>query len=233
VADYESAGDGSTALHFDDAVAPESIGPGEAGIDVTFTDQLEPATAVPVEASEVERVPLPEPAAETFETFFRANYRTLLKQARYAGADEYEADDATAATMADVYEHWRRLDDPAAWARRAVVRFYWKAKTRNLDRIRARQVRHGVGTPQGHADKNMTSWEEWQWINQMLLNALTCEQRDVMALVLDGYSPTEVAGLIGTTPQAVRQRLSIARRTLITLWTRWDTDLPSAEGGPA
>ncbi|MBG0569240.1 RNA polymerase sigma factor [Actinoplanes aureus] len=189
-----------------------------------------PATALPAPAIQQAPASRGDGTTEALEAFYQATYRILLKQARYAGANVHEAEDAAAATMADVYEHWHRLDDPPAWARQAVVRFYLKAKTRNLDRVRARQVRHGVGTPHGCTDARLNDWEEWQYIKQMLLNGLTADQREVVALVLDGYGPTEIAGMIGATPQAVRQRLSNARRSLVKLWTRRDARLDVGSG---
>jgi RNA polymerase sigma-70 factor (ECF subfamily) len=169
-----------------------------------------------------------------FERFFRENYRTLLKQARYAGAGMHDADDAVAATMADLYANWDRVDEPLAWARRAVVRYFVKNKTRSLDRVRARQVQNNTGVPVGGDDANLTSWEDWQWIKQLLLDLLTPEQREVMSLVVDGFTPSEIADMIGSTPAAVRQRLSLARRPLARAWRQHqaaesDTGSPGKE----
>ena len=165
----------------------------------------------------------------SFEDFFKAHYRTLLKQARYAGAAEHEADDAAAATMTDVYRHWNRLDDPLAWARRAVGRSFIKEKARRLDRIRAQQVRFHAGTPLARADANMNTWEEWQWIQKLLMNWLTVDQREVVALILDGYAPAEVADEIGATRDAVRQRLCLARKALTQAWRQYNDVEPSGK----
>jgi RNA polymerase sigma factor (sigma-70 family) len=167
-----------------------------------------------------ESVPPGEPSAKpgTFEVFFRAGYRPLLKQARYAGASMPDAEDAVAATMADVYTHWDRLDDPLAWGRCAVVRHFVKAKTRRQDRARAEQARPDAGITHGRVDANLSAREDWQWIKQLLLDLLTPEQREVMALVLDGYTPTEIAEELRVTPEAVRQRLSQARKPLKQAW---------------
>jgi RNA polymerase sigma factor (sigma-70 family) len=165
--------------------------------------------------------------AETFEEFFQANYRTLVKRARYVGASMEEAEDAASEAMLDVCKNWHRLEDPRAWSCRAVVRFYFKAKTRGLDRVRARQAREQTGTAWSSAHTNLTSWEEWQWIKQVLLDELTYEQREVVVLVMDGYGHIEIAEEIGLTPNAVRQRLSRARRPLKLMWDqRDDTGVP-------
>lgn len=220
------------------------VGPEErlqGGCDPAATSGADPDSTVAVTASEqpptgplptVVPAPRPAPAFQvppepdgwpgSFEDFFRAHYRTLLRQARYAGANEHEADDAAAAIMMDVYRHWNRLDDPLAWARRAVGRSFIKRKVRSLDRIRARQVRFHAGTPLARADANMTSWEEWQWIQELLLNWLTVDQRDVMALTLDGFAPAEVADEIGAPRDAVRQRLRLARKALTQAWRQYN-----------
>ncbi|MFI5895618.1 RNA polymerase sigma factor [Actinoplanes sp. NPDC051513] len=155
---------------------------------------------------------------QEFVAFFRTSYRTLLVQAQYAGADREDADEAVAATMLDVYNNWSRLDNPLAWARRAVVRFYLKSKARSLDLIRAEQVRRRAGTPQARPDANLTTWEEWQWIRQLLLDLLTPGQQKVMAMILDGYTPTEIADMFEVQPTAVRRQLSYARARLVDAW---------------
>lgn len=132
--DQDTSGEGNTTLAADKGLPPKAGSRQGAGVDVTAARSPYAPARTPVRAPEVATQPRPGSSDEAFREFFRQTYRILIKQARYAGANDHEADDATAATMADVFENWRRLDDPVAWARRAVVRFYVKAKTRNLDR---------------------------------------------------------------------------------------------------
>jgi RNA polymerase sigma-70 factor (ECF subfamily) len=47
-----------------------------------------------------------------------------------------------------------------------------------------------------------------------LLSALPAAQREVMAYTVDGFSPTEMAGMLGKTPEAVRANLRHARKRL-------------------
>lgn len=86
-------------------------------------------------------------APDGFTDFYRGGYRELIKAAMYAGATPHEADEATAAAMKEVLRRWGELDDPLAYARRAVVSNFVKEKTRNLDRVRRRQVEQHAGTP--------------------------------------------------------------------------------------
>jgi len=152
--------------------------------------------------------------AEGFVDFFRATYRELLKAAMYAGATRYEADEAAAAAMKEVLRRWDELHDPLAYARRAVISNFVKEKTRSLDRIRQRQVERHAGIAEGREDPGLTVWEDREWVMQML-RSLPPGQRNVMAFIVDGFAPTEIAALLGRSPAAIRQSLHDARLRLI------------------
>ena len=49
------------------------------------------------------------------------------------------------------------------------------------------------------------------------LQSLPSKQRDVMALLVDGYTPSEIASIIGLTAEAVRQNIKRGRQSLRTL----------------
>lgn len=148
-----------------------------------------------------------------FSEFYRAEYRTLLQAAMYAGANRHEADEATATAMKEVLQRWGKLENPLAYARRAVISNFLKEKTRNLDRIRRRQVEKHAGTAESREDPGMTVWEDSEWVMQML-NSLPPGQRNVMAFIVDGFTPTEIAALLGRSPAAIRQSLHDARLRL-------------------
>ncbi|MEU7615359.1 sigma-70 family RNA polymerase sigma factor [Micromonospora rifamycinica] len=150
---------------------------------------------------------------QEFSEFYRAEYRTLLQAAMYAGANKHQADEATATAMREVMRRWDRLDRPLAYARRAVISNFLKEKTRSLDRIRRRQVEKQAGTVESREDPGMTVWEDREWVMQML-NSLPPGQRDVMAFIVDGFTPTEIAALLGRSPAAIRQSLHHARLRL-------------------
>jgi DNA-directed RNA polymerase specialized sigma24 family protein len=48
-----------------------------------------------------------------------------------------------------------------------------------------------------------------------MLNSLPAGQRSVMACIVDGFTPTEIAALLGRSPAAIRQSLHDARERLI------------------
>jgi RNA polymerase sigma factor (sigma-70 family) len=152
-------------------------------------------------------------AAASFEDFFRPAYRELIKTAMYAGATKHEADEAAAAAMQEVLRRWSELDDPLAYARRAVVSNFIKERTRNLDRVRRRQVEQSAGTAEYRTDPNLTIWEDQEWVLQML-QSLPPGQHAVMKYIVDGFTPTEISTLLGRSPEAIRQSLHDARLRL-------------------
>jgi RNA polymerase sigma factor (sigma-70 family) len=184
---------------------------------------LPPAMPVPLAEQEVS-------PPDGFVGFYRAHYRDLLRSAMYAGATKREADEAAQAVMKEVLKHWSKLKDPLAYARRGVVSNYIKDKTRGLDRTRHRLVERGAGTAEGREDPNLTVWENREWVMQ-ILQSLPPGQREVMAFIIDGFAPTEVAALLGRSPDAVRQSLCAARRRLKEVLRREQADEQQLESG--
>jgi RNA polymerase sigma-70 factor (ECF subfamily) len=148
-----------------------------------------------------------------FTTFFKEHQRSLIQTAMYAGATRQEARLAAQDAMTDVLKRWSDIDNPLAYARKAVLSCFVKSKKHGLDRVRVKLVQQGAGTPAAQPDQNLTAWEDKQWVCQ-LLNSLPPKQRDVMALVVDGFEPSEIAALLGRSPEAVRQNLREARTRL-------------------
>jgi len=148
-----------------------------------------------------------------FSAFFREHHRYLIQTAMYAGATRQEARLAAQDAMTDVLKRWSDIGNPVAYARQAVLSCFLKARRDGLDRIRIKQVRHGAGTPAARLDQNLTAWEDKQWVCQ-LLDSLPPKQREVMALVVDGFEPSDIAALLGRSPEAVRQNLREARTRL-------------------
>jgi RNA polymerase sigma factor (sigma-70 family) len=153
-----------------------------------------------------------------FEPFYRENFRVLMKQALYAGADKAEAEEAAAATMAEVLAGWTRLTNPLAWAGRAVVSNFIKSKKRDQERIH-RQKRDYTSTRARRGDEDIETYGEVQWVDG-LLGQLSAEQREVMELVVAGYPPIEIADMISISPDAVRQRLMGVRKRLKQVWNK-------------
>jgi RNA polymerase sigma-70 factor (ECF subfamily) len=149
-----------------------------------------------------------------FAEFFRNNYKKLLRFAMYAGASEHQADEATAATMKELLNRWADINNPAAYARRAVISNLIKAKKRqSLEPIRDRLVDLRAAPAAAYDDLDLSAWEDKEWVMQLLVS-LPPAQRDVMAHIIDGFTPKEIAQLLGTSPAAIRQCLHAAREKL-------------------
>jgi RNA polymerase sigma-70 factor (ECF subfamily) len=153
----------------------------------------------------------PRRAPAGFEEFWRAAYRRLLAAVMYAGAAEDVAHDAVAAAMEEVLRRWDSIDDPFAYAQRAVVTHFIKDEM-GPRRVAGRVIARGAVAGE-YEDSRLTLWEDGQWVGQ-LLASLPAAQRDVMALIVDEFGPAEVARLLGKNPAAVRQNLRAARRRL-------------------
>jgi RNA polymerase sigma factor (sigma-70 family) len=145
--------------------------------------------------------------------FCGRHYRELVRAAMYAGATKEEAKAAVSAALEDVVRNWPRLVHPLKWAKKAVINHFLKEKERDLERTRRRLVEKRAGTAQGRHDGGLNLWEERQWVMQ-LLKTLPRKQAEVMAMVVDDFTPTEIAELLGRSPEAVRQSLREARQRL-------------------
>lgn len=149
-----------------------------------------------------------EATAEKIENFFRWRYRTLVALALFLGVSQQEAEDAVSATMEEMVGRWPEIRNPAAYARRAVMSNLIKAKERSRKLIHRLKER-GHASPDAHFDQAMTIWENQQWVDQ-LLSSLPPAQREVLAYLVEGFKPAEVAILLGKTPACVRKNLQLA-----------------------
>jgi len=170
-----------------------------------------PVRTVPSRRRRASRVP----EAEA-EAFYRTEYRPLLATAMYVGATRDEAEDAAESVILEMLNRWGKISDPRAYARKAVVSNFIKQKTRPRRLIR-RLVAFGEWTNGLDHDlrqeAQLTVWEDRQWVLQ-LLDSLPPRQREAMKLIVDEFSPAEVAILLGRNPDAIRQNLKEARRKL-------------------
>lgn len=147
-----------------------------------------------------------------FDRFYRETYETLVKRVMVAGGTWTQATDAADATMEDVFTRWTEIDNPRAYARRAVVSNFLKIK-RLESRGRWRMQSAATAESEPGTEHGLNLWENKEAVMQ-ILGTLPTAQRNVLALIVDGFSPTEIAELLGGTPQAVRKNLERARRRL-------------------
>ena len=167
---------------------------------------------------------------EGFTPFFRQHFRSLMRHVMYIGGTLHEAEEAAQAAMEEILKRWPTITDKLPYARRAALNAFRKARTRGLDRTRKRQVEAGDVRADAAADDNLTLWENTEWV-MSLLEALPPRQREVMAFIVDDFSPAEIAQMLGRTPTAVRNNLRAARDHLeLDLRRRRATENPGSGG---
>jgi RNA polymerase sigma factor (sigma-70 family) len=156
---------------------------------------------------------------EAFTAFYRAFAPTLIAFLRWQGVPLRDAADIAQETMIEAYRRWATIDHPSAWARRVASRMW------------ARRLATLPGDPGGAAATgppptevpeqttgllaitDVTAWEERHDV-LLALEKLPPRQRQVLAWTLADYTPTEIAGELKMSPDAVRASLLKARRAL-------------------
>jgi RNA polymerase sigma-70 factor (ECF subfamily) len=148
-----------------------------------------------------------------FEDFFRTRFRELVRVVMWAGAGLQEAEDAAMEAVVAVLRRQTEIDNLFGYARTAALTAFVRNRQRGLDRVRRRQVERGAAPAASVEDSGLTALESSQWVDQVL-STLPPAQREVMALIVDGLRPGEVAQVLGLSPAAVRQRAAAATRSL-------------------
>jgi RNA polymerase sigma factor (sigma-70 family) len=148
-----------------------------------------------------------------YDEFFRASFKRIVKVVMEYGARIDEAEDAAAQAAAEVFVRWAEIRDPVAYAIRSARNNFYRSRQREEERHRrAAQAQRLV--PGLDHDAALDARQEQDRV-VALLSTLPAAQGEVMAFTVDGYSPTETAGILGKTPEAVRANLRHARKRLI------------------
>lgn len=156
------------------------------------------------------KTPLP---GRAFGEFFRDAYQPLVRDVIFAGGNPDEAEDAVSAAMEEVLRRWDAIRNPRAYARRAAINNMVKNRQRGLQRLRERLVERGDYPADGDLDPGLLIWEQQEWVT-LLLKSLAPAQRQVLACMVDMFTPQEIAQVLGKTEEAVRQNLRAARKRL-------------------
>ena len=171
------------------------------------------------------------PRVGDFATFYASSYRAVLAATLAVGGSLPEAEDAVQEAMKDLLRAWERVTSPYTYVRTAAVRRLLRARRRERDVVERAAAR--LGGPGGHdPGGGLTGWEDREWVGQVL-RSLPPAQREVLALLVDEFSPGEVAALLGKSEDAVRQNLYATRRRLGTRpGRRPDASLLSVDPNP-
>jgi len=161
----------------------------------------------------------------TFDAYYLADFRSLTWFAIRIGASSAdEAEDAAQEAMRTVLLHWKEIETPYAYARTAVRCEVYRAKARAARRRDAemRAAKQDLRQPQYPFEQDVTRV-------LTMLNALPLTQREVFALAMDGFEPSEIAGITGQNTATVRSNLRHARRKLMRLMQRSTTEATGRE----
>ena len=150
-------------------------------------------------------------AEQSFEAFYRSNYRQVLCCV-YALIDRSWAEDLTQEAFVVASQRWeeiRTLENPGAWVRRVAINraasaFHRRrAETRALLRLSGSQ--HEVVPAMSEAAE-----EVWTAVR-----SLPRRQREAIVLCLvAGYSRLEVAEIMSVSVETVKTHLERGRQTL-------------------
>jgi RNA polymerase sigma-70 factor (sigma-E family) len=138
---------------------------------------------------------------EEFAAFVEAQSAVLLGFARALTGNRHDAWDLLQDTLVRVGEKWRRIDQPAAYARTVMTRL-------NIDRIRRlRRELLGARTTEPAASDDRTSAAE-AWLVEALAT-LTPRQRTALALrYVEDLDVRGIADRMGCSEGTVKSQLS-------------------------
>jgi RNA polymerase sigma factor (sigma-70 family) len=162
-----------------------------------------------------------------FEAFYRVSYREVVKAAMIAGATLTEAEDAASTTYLGMLERWPVNGAPLRYARKAAVHNFIKDRTRGNSRVAQRLIERGPASvrQEGTEDAALRALEGRDWIGDVL-SELSIGQREVMERITDGLDYDEIAAELGKSNEAIRRRVSDARRRLVQILNRDGARLP-------
>lgn len=146
-----------------------------------------------------------------FVTFYRAEMSAVVRHVMNQGAGEQEAVDAAQTAFVQAYQAWETISHPRAWVRTVATRAFLRALpwSREIPADNS-VVEDAIAGP-------VIGKVEFCTEEQAVLEALAGlphRQREAMAWHFDGFSPAEIAEMLGTNSAAVRQSLARARRNL-------------------
>jgi len=143
-----------------------------------------------------------------FEAFYKQQMPGLVAFIMWLGAGKRDAENIAQETMLRAYEGWTTIEYPRAWIRVVASREHFRGtRSRRADPVSNVPE---ISCPAG--DAGVMDQEQSRVL--ALLQRLPPRQRQIIALVYDGYTPKEIADLLDMEPNAVRGSLHKARQAL-------------------
>ena len=174
--------------------------------------QMKPDTEILAEAESTD-----EP--KSFEGFFADSYEPLLRALYLVTGVRHEAEELAQEACLRVYERWDRLQgtaNPAGYAYKAAL---------NIRRSRLRRLATAARTTFKRDEPDaLRSIDQRDAIRRALLGIPVGQREALVLMDWVGFTDQETAEVLGITPEAVRMRLSRARRTLRELLGQGERD---------
>jgi RNA polymerase sigma-70 factor, ECF subfamily len=164
------------------------------------------------EAEAMTNWPPPLRLPSSFDLFYQEEYSGLVQLAFVLSGSRYGAEDIAQDALVAAWKQWRELEQPLAWARRAVANLAVSTIRRRIAEGRA-MVRLAVGHGEPIAELPEPDTEFWAAVR-----ALPTRQRQMLALYyLGDCSVGEIALTMGCAEGTVRAtlhkgRLALAKR---------------------
>ncbi len=156
----------------------------------------------------------PGPGAEvavSFEDMYRAERPGLIAYLVTMGADQDQAADAVQAAFASAFGRWDAIREHRAWLYKVALREVYRADVSRQEVLAGDQLPDVPGLLDS-ADIAVLNEEEE--MVRAAVAALPGRQRQVMALMLAGFTAPEIAEALGCDHAAVRQAQVRARDSL-------------------
>lgn len=150
-----------------------------------------------------------------WEAFFRQEWSSVVRflLVSFGEASEPDAADAAQTAFVELFRHWDKVSSPRPWVRTVALRQMIRHRQSSTDdrlllRLGAAAHREPWCAPP--ASGSLEIFDEEQAV-LAILRRLPEMQRQVIALVYDGFTTRETAEMLGTTEAAVRQSLRRGR----------------------
>ena len=205
------------------ALGPDVVASMSAGMDCDDC-AVPPSVNSAMIASDEHEDDVPGPAVvrvESFEQFYRVEYRRAVRLAVVLTGSAAVAEDLVQDAMADAHRMWKRLasfDNVQAWLRRAIVnrsisrRRRLAVAARGTLRLQARQSTTAT-------DVALSDWELWGRVR-----ALPDRQAQLIALVyVDELTIAQAAVTLGIAAATAKTHLARAKQRLARDLADWST----------
>ncbi len=143
-----------------------------------------------------------------FASFYHEHFPRLAAYLLYQGAPVHLAADLAQDAMATAWRRWAEITSPRAYTYRVAGRAYTRRALEEPELLTGEVPEPSAVLPR---PLETEAWLQQQQILRVL-RALPPRQRQVLALTVDGWTPAEIAEMLGIEPDAVRASLMKARR---------------------